>query len=278
MSERKSQVILVTGASSGFGQACAAYLHDQGHRVYGTSRRAEPGVVSQATPTSLRMIQMDVDSDASVRQGVGLVLEDAGRLDVLLNNAGFGIAGAVEETPIEEAKAQFETNFFGALRICQAVLPTMRGQRSGLIINMSSIAGRLAVPFQGLYSAAKSALEGMSEALSMEVRPYGVRVALIEPGDFSTGFTAHRRNVQRSEDDSAYADAFARTLAVIEHDELGGGSPEQIARLVGRLVAAGPSRLRYPVAPLFQKLPLVLKVLLPSRLFEWILMKYYKLL
>lgn len=144
MSRAVKRIVLITGASSGIGRVCAAHLHRRGYRVFGTSRQPQA-----ARADSFEMIQMDVDSDASVGQGIDLIMQKEGRLDVVVNNAGFAIAGAIEDTSIEEAKAQFETNFFGVLRVCRAALPIMRQQRSGYVINIGSLAGLAGIPFQG---------------------------------------------------------------------------------------------------------------------------------
>ncbi len=141
---------------------------------------------------------MDVCDERSVAQGVAEVVAKARRIDVLVNNAGIGVAGALEDHTLEDVRFQFETNFFGAFRLCREVLPQMRAQGGGLIINVSSMAGLSALPFQSTYSAAKFALEGMSEALRMEVRQFGIDVCLVEPGDFRTGFTASRRLTERA--------------------------------------------------------------------------------
>src|SRR5215470_2155720 len=150
MPDQPGQVVLITGASSGIGAACATYLHARGYRVYGTSRRP-----SEVPAPAFPLLAMDVDDDASVRHGVAQVLAMAGRVDVAVNNAGIAIAGAVEETSDDEARAQLETNLFGVLRVCRAVLPIMRQQGGGTIVNISSVAGALGIPFQGLYSASK---------------------------------------------------------------------------------------------------------------------------
>jgi short-subunit dehydrogenase len=223
-----------------------------------------------------QMLRMDVDDDRSVQNGVQSILKDAGRVDVVVNCAGFGIAGAVEETSTEEAKAQLETNFFGTLRVCRAVLPTMRAQGSGYIVNISSIGGLAGLPFQALYSASKSAIEGLTEALRMEVKPFGVNVVIIEPGDFCTGFTASRRRTSACKPDSAYHDARERSLAVMEHDEMSGPPPNRIARVVERIINKRNPRLRHPVGPLPEVLAIYLKRLVPHSLFEWAIAKYYR--
>jgi short-subunit dehydrogenase len=223
------------------------------------------------------MVHMDVDSDTSVRQGVDYILKKEGRIDCVVNNAGFGIAGAVEDTSIEEAKAQFETNVWGALRVFKAVLPIMREQQFGHIITISSLMGHIAIPFQGVYSATKFALEGLIEALSMEVRPFGIHVVLLEPGDCRTQFTANRCWTKESQRNQAYAKRCNAAVAVMEHDEMHGLAPEKIARVLERIIRNPSPRLRYAVASPPQKLALVLKKVLPSRFFEFLIMKNYKL-
>jgi NAD(P)-dependent dehydrogenase (short-subunit alcohol dehydrogenase family) len=238
--------------------------------VYGTSRHLQP------IAGLFEMIQMDVDSDESVRQGIALLFEREGRLDVVINNAGCGIAGAIEDTSTEEAKAQLETNFFGVLRVCRAALPIMRAQRSGTIINISSIGGLFGLPFQGLYSASKHAVEGLSESLSMEVRRFGIRVVLVEPGDLHTGFTAARRRTAECQENPTYQACFDSALQVIEHDETHGAPPEQVARLVERIIHSRSPRLRYVVGPFFETVSVIARKVLSARLFEWIIVKYYR--
>lgn len=265
-------VVLITGASSGIGRVCAEHLHARGYRVYGTSRRA-PQTIAAGT---VRMLAMDVTSEESVQRALQQLLAREGRLDVVLNNAGDGIAGAVEDTSIEEARQQLDTNFFGVLRVCRAVLPLMRRQGGGLIVNVSSLGGLIALPFQGLYSASKFAVEGMTEALRMEVRPFGVRVALIEPGDFRTGFTAQRRKVLAAQHGGAYAERFGKALATMERDESGGADPRAVALLLERIIRSRSPRPRYKVGGLFQKLSAgLLRKILPQKLFEYLLMASY---
>jgi NAD(P)-dependent dehydrogenase (short-subunit alcohol dehydrogenase family) len=269
-------VVLVTGASSGIGRACATRLHHRGYTVYGTSRRRaeeSPPVANVPYP----MIQMDVDDGVSVQAGVAHLLDEAGGVDVVINCAGFGIAGAIEETAIDEAKAQFETNLFGVLRVCQAVLPTMREQRQGRIINISSIAGIIGTPFQGLYSASKFALEGLSETLSAEVAPFRIQVVVVEPGDFQTEFTSRRRTTRGTGPGSPYHASFQRALRVIEADETGGGHPDQVARLVERIVRKRRPRLRYAVGPVAERLAAFLRPLVPGRWFARGIAAYYRI-
>jgi NAD(P)-dependent dehydrogenase (short-subunit alcohol dehydrogenase family) len=220
---------------------------------------------------------MDVTDDRSVREAVLRVTSEAGRLDVVVNNAGIGIAGAVEETSVEEAKLQFETNFFGVLRVCRTALPILRRQGSGLIVNISSIGGLMGLPFEGLYSASKFALEGMSEALRLEVRQFGIRVVLVEPGDFKTRFSANRVWTRESDEKSAYAESRNAVQKVIERDENGAPDPLGVAHLVGRIVERRSPALRYPVGLFLQRLAVGLKRILPAWGFERILRSAYKL-
>ena len=280
MRSDQGKTVLVVGASSGIGRTCALHLARCGHRVFGTTRQPTSDVEATlrqelTSSDGLEIVMMDVDGETSVIAGVHEVSERAGRIDAVVNCAGFGIGGSIEDTDDDEAKAIFETNLFGTLRVCRAVLPIMRRQGSGTIINISSIGGRIALPFQGLYSATKFAVEGLTESLRMEVHRFGIRVVLVEPGDFSTGFTDSRRPVRGVSENETYADAYRSALAVVEKDERGGASPEAVARLVARILSARSPRVRYTVGPVFQRVAVRLKSILPSKLFSWGLRKYY---
>lgn len=267
-----NKVVLITGASSGIGKASAEHLHNQGFRVYGTTRR-DPGEQPASAHT---MIRMDVDDDDSVEQGIRLIMAREGRLDVVVNNAGIGISGAVEDTSLDEAKAQFETNFFGVLRVCRQILPIMRKQRSGRIINISSVAGLVGVPFNGLYCATKFALEGLSETLRMEVKPYGIHVSLVEPGDINTAMSEHSPKTRESASNPAYQANHTAALNIMARDEQEGPPPAVVARLIERIICEPSPRLRYSVGPLIEKVFVAIKALLPARLLEWGLMQYYR--
>jgi NAD(P)-dependent dehydrogenase (short-subunit alcohol dehydrogenase family) len=272
MEKENRRVVLVTGASSGIGLACATHLAGRGFRVYGTSRRPAAG-----SPGNLTMLTADVTDDRSVEQAVATVLGREGRLDIVVNNAGMGIAGPVESTSIEQARGQFEVNFFGAFRVCRAVLPAMRSQRSGYIINIGSIGGILAIPYQSMYSASKFALEGLSEALRMEVRPFGIRVVIIEPGDHKTALTENRQFTEISGATEAYSPSFEAALVKTAHDEQSGPGPEQIARLLYRIVNQGHPRLRYTIGPAPQRAAVWLKRLMPYSILEYTMRTYYGL-
>ena len=265
------KVVLITGASSGIGEACATYLSQKGYRVYGASRSIRDCSLPFET------VQVDVNDDVSVKKGVAYVLKKEGKLDVLVNNAGFGIAGSIEDTSVDEARAQLETNFFGMFRLCRQVIPLMRERQSGCIINISSIGGLIGIPFQGLYSAGKHAVEGLTEALRMEIKKFGINVVLIEPGDFKTGFTAHRSKTAQSQENPAYLNDFIRSLKVMEHDEMNGPPPIQIAYLIERIINSPSPKLRYMVGPSSEKVAVTLKKILPYSIFEWAMMKYYQL-
>ncbi len=266
MNTTATKVVLVTGASAGIGQCCAEHLLRRGYRVFGTSRRP-----ADARPRpAVEMLRMDVDDDRSVEDGVREVVEKAGRLDAVVNNAGWGLMGAVEDTDLDEAKAQLETNFFGAFRVCRAVLPVMRRQGGGHIVNISSLGGIVGLPYSGFYSASKFALEGLSEALRLETRRFGVRVVLVEPGDFHTNFTAARRMTRASANSPAYKEAVDRALAAQVKEELNVPGPEPIARLIERILRSPNPRLRYTAGMLGQRIVVPCKRLLPGRVFEWI--------
>ena len=265
-SPSQQRVILITGTSSGIGQACARRLAARGWRVFGT-QRAEP---SGAPVDGVELISMDVDDDASVAAGVARVVERTGRLDAVVNNAGYAAAGAVEDTTIEEAKAQFETNFFGVLRVCRAVLPIFRSQRDGYLVNISSLAGTFGMPYAGMYSASKHAIEGLSESLRFEVKRFGIKVVMIEPGDFNTGMTQRRRVAAESAINPAYREAFARALDKQNRDETTAPTPESIAILLERILNDPRPKLRYPIGMASQTMVGPLRRFLPQRAFEWL--------
>ncbi len=250
------RVILITGASSGIGKCCAEYLAQQGCRVYGTSRRIE-STNSERQPSNtnlFQMIQMDVTDEASVKNGIDAIIARESRIDVVVNNAGFAIIGSLEDTTIEEARSQLETNFFGALRVCRAVLPVMRRQRAGYIVCVSSIGGLIGLPFQSAYSASKFALEGAMEALRIEVRPFGIHVVLIEPGDFKTEITTHRQKAEKSTGNSAYYGTFQKVLRIVESGERKAPTPERIAMLLNNIIQMNSPRLRYTVGTFSQRI------------------------
>ncbi|HYL97817.1 MAG TPA: SDR family oxidoreductase [Blastocatellia bacterium] len=262
------KVVLITGASSGIGKVCAEHLATRGYRVFGTQRAP---VESVESINGVELISLDVTEDESVRGAVESVRQRSGRIDAVVNNAGYALMGSVEETSLEEARAQMETNFFGVLRVCGAVLPLMRSQGSGYIINISSLAGVLGLPFSGLYSASKFAVEGMTESLRLETKRHGIRVVLIEPGDFRTQLPANRRIAEGQGPKSPYLDLFKRVSAAQEKDEANAPTPEPIAMLVDKILRSTAPRLRYTTGMTGQRIVVPMKRLLPQRTFEWVL-------
>ncbi len=267
----KTKVILVTGASSGLGKAIADQLHALGYIVYGTSRK------QMTPPAGWNPLVMDVTDKESVNKAVSALLEAQGRIDVLINNAGFGLAGPAEFFTEEEMHRQMETNFFGMVRVCQSVLPSMRQQKSGTIINISSIGGIAGLPFQSFYSASKFAVEGFSEALMQEVKPFGIKVVVVEPGDFRTAFTDNRQSSSGVHTNGVYSDMFRKTSAIFERDERNGCQPEKIARAVARIIRTKSPSFRYPVGKIDQILFVILRHILPGNLYLKILASHYGL-
>ena len=261
-------VVLLTGASSGLGRSIAHELHRHGHRVYGTSRYP---ATDQGTTG---MLALDVTDDDSVARCVRSIVGAEGRLDVLVNNAGYGLTGALEDTTLSEARDQFDTNFFGALRMNREVLPVMRAQATGRIITVTSMAGRAALPYQPIYSATKFALEGMNEALRMELAGSGIQACTVLPGDFPTGFTTARTLARRAQS-TVHGERLARVLQVYERDELGGPDPLMVAQLLARLVEVPRLRVRYIVGRRQQRLGLAAKNWLPAMAFERLMLAVY---
>lgn len=250
------QVALVTGASSGIGQATAELLAARGFTVFGTSR--EPTQVA----SSYRWLSMDVRSDASVEAAVQSLLEQAGRIDVLVNNAGFAQVGAIEESSIADVQAQLDTNLLGVLRVIKSVLPVMRQQGSGRIVNVSSVVGQVAPPFMGVYATSKFALEGLSEALREEVRPFGVDVSLIEPSFVKT----HIVSQQPTNPIAAYTTRRQAAMQALSKSVESGMEPQAVAKVIVRAATSRP-HLRYLVGR-DVKVLMLFKRMLPQRLFE----------
>ena len=264
---REDTVVLVTGASSGIGRLTAGRLHDLGYKVYGTSRHPE------GKDLPFPLLSLDVTDAGSVKDALSELLEKEQGIDILINNAGMGIGGPVEEGTPELIREQFDTVFSGMAEVTRQVLPLMRGRGGGRIVNVSSIAGRLGLPYQGYYSAAKFAMEGLSEALSIEVKTFGIDVVLVEPGDMRTGFTPGRKWALR--EGSVYAEQTLKTKGIIEKNELNGGDPDKVARKIVRILQKQHPRFRYMVGKPEEKLAAAIKNFLPFRLFERILAIFY---
>lgn len=257
------KVALVTGASAGIGMATADRLAANGWSVVGASRRGT------GREPAWQGLVMDVDDDGSVSSGVSWVLERCGRLDAVVAGAGWGLAGPVEQTPIADARAQFETNFFGAVRVVQAALPVMRRAGSGRLVLVSSLGGMIGLPFQAFYSASKFAMEGYGEALAYEVEPFGIHVTLVQPGNIATSFTASRREVEApASGDDPYAEAARRAVARMERDEASGAPAGLVASAVLRVLESRRPPRRVSVGKFGERAGTFAKRLLPYRTFE----------
>jgi len=264
------KVILITGISSGFGKQTAGLLADKGHTVYGTVRR------DVEISSKVIGLKMDLVNADSIRQAVQTVIRKEGKIDVLINNAGMHIGGPIETSPMEYIRLQMDTNFIGTVNLTKEVLPVMRSNGGGTIINFSSMGGLLGLPYQGIYSAAKFAIEGFSEALRMEVRQFNIKVVLINPSDFRTNNSANRRNfLAPTGPDDPYYKQYEKTLAVIEKDEANGWEPVVLARKLVKIVECKNPRNRYTIATFISKLAITLKHILPGKLFSRLLGYFY---
>jgi len=255
------KVILITGASSGVGQSTARLVALKGYKVFGTSRKP----ASAAPMSGVEILALDVRSDDSVAACIKAIVGEAGRLDVLVNNAAYELAGALEETSIAEAKAQFETNLFGVVRTVNAVLPLMRQQKQGQIINVSSLSGVSSIPFMGFYSASKFALEGYTEALRMEVSPFNIHVSSTEAGFLKTPMMNNRQvsSAQLHDYDRWRQRAFN---AIRDHEQKAPG-PELVAEMILSIIASKKPRLRYLIGRQ-AKVTARLQRFLPDGLYE----------
>lgn len=262
------RVALVTGASSGIGQSIAQLLSENGFVVYGTTRKPV-----QPEGKRYAMLTMDVTDEESIAKAVQHIQDEAGGVDILVNSAGIGIAGAVEDLSLEEGRAQFESNFFGALNVIRSVLPEMRLKKRGLIVNISSVAALVTIPYQSMYSASKSALESATESLRMELRPFGIHAALVLPGDTKTGFTDARFFAQAMET-SPYREAAKHAVEVMEKDERNGKPPITVAKEVLRIIKKKNPPVRRTVG-LDYKILVFLRRILPDRLILAIVQMIY---
>jgi len=258
-------IVLVTGASSGIGQALAAELVRRNCRVYAAARSqpdsfADPACIKASGGGCLLPVRLDVTDETSVQAVFNQILAAEGRLDCLVEAAGYGLAGSVEDTSSAEARAQMETNFFGAIHILPPVLRQMRKQKNGLIVLIGSVAGFLPIPFQGYYSAAKAALAALTLALAEEVRPCGIRCILVQPGDTKTGFTRSRIMAQAAAA-SDYADRCGRSIAKMAADETNGVRAEVVARQIARKICRSRPPLIYTPGLLYKTASLLVRLL-----------------
>jgi NAD(P)-dependent dehydrogenase (short-subunit alcohol dehydrogenase family) len=262
---------LVTGASSGIGEAAALHLARAGFTVYAAARRVDR--MAGLADAGIHVLKMDVTEDRSVVAGIKQIIADTGRIDVLVNNAGYGSYGAVEDVALSEARYQFDVNVFGLARLTQLVLPHMREQRSGRIINISSVGGRIYEPFGGWYHATKFAVEGLSDSLRLEVAPFGIKVVVIEPAGIRTEWSAIAAdNLRKSSGGSAYADHAARAAAVLDMaDRPAFTSPsEVVAKKIVKAATVRHPLTRYPTGRGAGSI-LFTRWLLPARLFDGVI-------
>lgn len=266
------KVVFISGISSGFGLETARLLSQKGYTVYGTTRNGAGDL------QGVNYINMDLTDQLSIKNAVKHVLEKETRIDILINNGGMHTGGPAEVLPADYARMQIETSFTGLTNLTREILPGMREQHEGMIINISSIGGLMGLPFQSYYSAAKFAVEGFSEALRMEVKSYGIKIILVNPGDFHTSNSSNRRKFLADESVCGnYQSQFLKSLTAIEKDEFNGWNPAVLAQKILRITENKNPKTRYIVASSEQKLAVLLKKLLPSKWFDRILMSHYNI-
>ncbi|GIZ10453.1 SDR family oxidoreductase [Flavobacterium sp. UMI-01] len=266
-----SKVVLITGGSSGIGKSIGEFLHQKGFTVYGTSRNPE-----RITNSVFPLLTLDVTQVSTIQTAVTEIIARSGRIDVVINNAGVGITGPLEEIPTKEIKNNFETNFFGPIEVMKAVLPQMRAQKSGLIINITSIAGYMGLPYRSVYSASKGALELITEALRMEVKLFGIQITNVAPGDFATNIASGRYHAPVLSG-SAYEKVYGQMLRTMDEHVDSGSDPLDMAVAVYQIIQTSKPKVHYKVGAFMQKFSIVLKRILPDKLYEKMLMNHYKL-
>jgi len=266
-----SKVVLITGGSSGIGKSIGEYLTQKGMIVFGTSRNPQ-----NYSDNKFPIIALDVTNGDTIKGCIQTVIDAEGRIDVLINNAGAGITGPVEEIPEVEIKRNFETNFFGPINVIKAVLPQMRKENSGLIINITSIAGYMGLPYRGVYSASKGALEIITETFRMELKDFNIQMTNIAPGDFATNIAAGRFHSPIKED-SPYKEKYGSVLKAIDEDVNKGNNPIVVAEMVYKVINSKHPKIHYKAGAFMQKFSIVLKGILPDKVYEKMLINHYKL-
>lgn len=266
-----AKVVLITGGSSGIGKSIGDFLLQKGFVVYGTSRNPD-----KVLESNFPLLALDVRNTDSIQKAIQHIIATSGRIDVVINNAGVGITGPLEELPTVEIRNNFETNFFGPIEVMKAVLPQMRSQQSGLIINVTSIAGYMGLPYRSVYSASKGALELITEALRMEVKSFGITITNVAPGDFATNIAAGRYHAPVLQG-SDYEVVYKRTLEAMNEHVDSGSDPNEMAEAVYQIILNPRPKIHYKVGVFMQKFSIVLKRLLPDLVYEKMLMNHYKL-
>lgn len=265
------KTVLITGGSSGIGKAIGEYLYQRGYVVYGTSRN--PDRISNSV---FPLLKMDVNDTHSIDSVIAEVISKTNIIDVVINNAGVGITGPIEETSETEIKKAFQTNFHGPINVIKAVMPQMRKQGFGHILNVTSIAAYMGLPYRGIYSATKAALEITIEAMRMETLQFGVKMANIAPGDFATNIAAGRYHAPIVEN-SPYKKDYGNTLKMMDEHVDNGGDPLEMAKVVHKVIETANPKIHYKVGAPLQKFSIVLKRVLPDRVYERMLLKHYGL-
>lgn len=266
-----SKVILITGGSSGIGKSIGEYLTEKGYKVYGTSRNPK-----NYTTSKFPLVALDVKDTSTIQSAVNEVITKEQKIDVLINNAGVGITGPIEEIPETEIKNHFETNFYGPMRVINTVLPQMRTQKSGLVINVTSIAGYMGLPFRGIYSAGKGALNIVTEAYRMELKDFNINMCTLAPGDYATNIAAGRYH-SKAETNSPYKTTYNRILKEIDEHVDDGGDPLEVAKMVHKIITTKQPKVHYKVGAFMQKFSVTLKGILPNKIFEKLMLNHYKL-
>lgn len=262
-----SKVVLITGASSGIGKAAARLFHDKGWRVAATMRKPEEQSDLAETDRLVRL-RLDVTDADSVEEAVAGAMQRFGGIDVVVNNAGYGAVGPFEASTEEQIQRQFETNVFGLMRVTRAVLPHFRERRAGTFVNVASMGGRIAFPLYSLYHGTKWAVEGFSEALQYEVRPFGIRIKIVEPGPIKTDFYDRSVDLMKKPDLDAYDEYTARTLPKMNDAGMKGAAPEAVAKGIYRAATDESVRMRYPVNA---RAILALRRMVPDRVFHGVM-------
>ncbi len=265
------KVVFITGASSGIGKSIGEYLKNKGYIVYGTSRTPE-----RIKDSVFPLVALDVLNSSTISVAIEEVIAKEGRVDVLINNAGKGIMGAMEDITIEEVENGFDTNFLGPIRVMKAILPYMRKEQKGLIINVTSLAGYSGLPFRSVYSSSKGALELLTESVSMEVKNFGIDVVSVAPGSFATNIASGRYYTPVSEN-SAYKEAYSKNLKVSDEYVNQGLNPLVMAKAIHKIIEAKKPKLHYKVGAFMERISVVLKRILPDRVYEKLIMNHYKL-
>jgi len=266
------KVVLVTGGSSGIGRSIGNFLKDKGFTVYGTTRNLQ----KNQDFTDFELLELDVRKTETIHTALQMLLKKEGKLDILINNAGIGITGPIEETPNEAIQNAFETNFIGPLNMMKATLPIMRSQQQGRIINITSIAGKMGLPYRGIYSASKGALDLATEAIRLETKKFGIHISTLAPGDFATNIAAGRFHAPVVKE-SPYKEPYEQTLQMINDDVDKAGDPVEVAKKVYRILQSGAPKVHYKVGSFMQKFSIVLKKILPGKVYENLLRNHYKL-